>query len=173
MVAVIKNIRMFVVFETKNTTNIEIESIFYAFLTAIICKDIRLFKFRRGFLFYIGGVLGRTKRKANSLFYIIQISSRMTKNNEICSRVNYSTPSATADARQASESTLNKLASVESCIIDLVRMKSVMYNHDLINPFPERYPEAFDPFELLDDLRRLMDDFSNLHIELEKEVAYV
>ncbi|MEG2228179.1 MAG: hypothetical protein RRY39_06740, partial [Odoribacter sp.] len=88
-------------------------------------------------------------------------------------RVNYSTPSATADARQVSESTLNKLASVESCIIDLVRMKSVMYNHDLINPFPERYPEAFDPFELLDDLRRLMDDFSNLHIELEKEVAYV
>lgn len=96
----------------------------------------------------------------------------MTKENEICSRAKYSTPSATADARQASESTLNKLAIVESCIIDLVRMKSLMYNHDLINPFLELYPNNIDPFDLLDDIKRFIDDFSILHTVLGKEVVH-
>ncbi|MEG2792009.1 MAG: hypothetical protein RSA98_10560, partial [Odoribacter sp.] len=44
MVAVIKNIRMFATFNAKGTRANRKNGYFYVLLTAIICKDIRLFK---------------------------------------------------------------------------------------------------------------------------------
>lgn len=55
------------------------DGIFYAHLSAYFSKSIRLFKSRSGYLICLDSFLGRKKREANSLSYINQISSLMTK----------------------------------------------------------------------------------------------
>lgn len=100
MIAVIKNIRIFVVFKTKNKTysQLVLAIFFVTCLTAIICKDKKAIKSVLDCYTNVSNLF-LVEHGGDSLSYITQISSVMTKNSEICEGVKHSNTHATYSTR--------------------------------------------------------------------------
>lgn len=62
-------------------------------------------------------------------------------------------------------STRRKRIVLESCIIKLVRLCSILYSNNLINPFPEKVDEI-DPYGLIDCLNKLKLSLQEAHEDL-------
>ena len=66
-----------------------------------------------------------------------------------------------------SRSTRRKRVVLESCIIKLIRLCSILYSNNLINPFPEKIDEI-DPYGLIDCLNKLKLSLQDVHEDLFK-----
>lgn len=102
MITVIKNIRMFALILDQGIYVIKNARIFlYPFdclylryeAVQISCSPLHFFS--------DGSLVGSERRAAFLVLNISNFVTTMTKENEICTRAKHSTPSATADARQA------------------------------------------------------------------------